>query len=125
MGSSLTRPQLLGLLAPARCVSEGVASAGLGQRLATQRRNALQWRQRWAEFRAAPASAFSFVVSMGLLYGVKLLADSLPSSAAPRALGRRFAPRVLLAGHGSQSASNPHAPGLDCGGRRQSACPAN
>jgi uncharacterized protein len=83
VGSALERPQLPGLLAPTHCVTENTGSSGLGQVLATQRRNALQWRQRWAEFRAAPASAFSFVESMGLLYGGKLLADSLPSIAAP------------------------------------------
>ena len=83
LGSALRRPQLPGLLAPAHCATEHAESAGLGQVLATQRRNALQWRQRWAEFRGAPASAFSFVESMGLLYGPKLLADSLPSTAAP------------------------------------------
>ena len=155
LGSALVRPQLPGLLAPAQCVSEGAGSAALGQVLVAQRRNALQWRQRWAEFRAAPASAFSFVEAMGLLYGAKLFADSLPSTAAavrwedqglpPRAaaalrpclpqaasdpaaaaamargilgamgLVSGFAPLVLLAGHGSQTANNPHAAGLDCG----------
>ena len=154
VGSALTRPQLPGLLAPTQCVSEG-GGAGLGQALATQRRNALQWRQRWAEFRAAPASAFSFVETMGLLYGAKLLSDSLPSTRVPArwedtglplraaaalrpcmpqtasdpaaaaamakgilgAMGlvSNFASLVLLAGHGSQTANNPHAAGLDCG----------
>lgn len=155
VGSGLTRPQLPGLLSPALCVTESTGDAHLAQVLAGKRRSALQWRARWEQFRAAPASGFSFVESLGLLYGAKLVQQSLPSAATPArwedagltaadaaplrpqmpqalsapaegaaiaksvltAMGmvRDFAPLVLLAGHGSQSANNAHAAGLDCG----------
>ncbi len=155
VGSGLTRPQLPGLLAPALSITESTGDANLAQVLAHQRRGALQWRARWEQFRAAPASGFSYVESLGLLYGAKLVKESLPSSTTPArwedaglpadqpaslrpkmpqalsapqegaaiahkvltAMGlvRDLAPLVLIAGHGSQSANNAHAAGLDCG----------
>lgn len=84
LGSELVRPQLPGLLAPAHAVGEQVESPSLAQAWRRRRQAVLQWRQRWAELRGAPASAFSYVESCGLLHGAALLADSLPSTAAPR-----------------------------------------
>ena len=155
LGSVLVRPQVPGLLAPAQRVTESADEPHLATVLTKRRRQALQWRQRWANLRMSPASGFSFVESLGLLYGGKLLSQSLPSSAVPArwedtglpvkstaALRPRlpqaatdpaataamlhgiltamglvdgFAPLVLIAGHGSQSANNPQAAGLNCG----------
>ncbi len=84
LGSDLIRPQLPGLLAPAHEVGEQVESPSLAQAWRRRRQAVLQWRQRWAELRGSPASAFSYVESCGLLHGAALLADSLPSTAAPR-----------------------------------------
>ena len=155
LGSTLVRPQVPGLLAPAQLVTETTDEPHLATVLAKRRRQALQWRERWTDLRMSPASGFSFVESLGLLYGGKLLSQSLPSSAVPArwedtglpvkstaALRPRlpqaatdpaitaamlhgiltamglvdgFAPLVLIAGHGSQSANNPQAAGLNCG----------
>ena len=153
-GSALTRPQLPGLLAPTMLVSE-VATTGHDHDLLIAERNvALDERQRWGTFRRNPSSMFTFVESLGLLYGAKLVKEAIPHTVAPEkweldglhgehrnlrprlsivdddpasaaALAHRvltamglldgFAPLVMLCGHGSRSANNPHASGLDCG----------
>ncbi len=159
--SALTRPQLPGLLAPALNVTESAGTTssttnGFGaEAMLNERSSALAAGARLSRFRSAPASVFSFVESMGLLYGPKLIKDSLPNAAvatkweheglsatsrvglrpqmdlvtddpaAAAAIANRvlrgmglidgFALLVLLCGHGSQSANNPQAAGLDCG----------
>ena len=154
-GSALTRPQLPGLLAPAMNVTEATAPGAELDDMTNERAATLGNRRAWSLFRSAPSSVFSFVESMGLLYGPKLVKDSLAHTEAPakwendglsaesaarlrphmsiadgdpaaaagiakrvlNAMGLTdgFAPLVLICGHGSQTANNPHAAGLDCG----------
>ena len=45
----------------------------------------------------------------------RLAAGILNAMGFPAGSGSDFAPLVMLAGHGSQTANNPHAAGLDCG----------
>ena len=109
----------------------------------TRTRLAERVRRAWGRFKFAAVSSFAFVESMGPVYLVKLVRDSLgitpPESTpdpAPRfetelgqeaaveaaatvlgamTLTRDFAPVVLLLGHGASVVNNPQASALHCG----------
>lgn len=97
----------------------------------------------WGRFKVAAVSSFAFVEAAGPLYIGKLAGDALglkpktqPRDPAPRfdpeptftdrvvmaetvlramSLTDRFAPIVLLVGHGARVVNNPHASALQCG----------
>ncbi|OYY91391.1 MAG: hypothetical protein B7Y45_03705 [Sphingomonas sp. 28-66-16] len=97
----------------------------------------------WGRFKLAAVSSFAFVEAAGPLYGGKLVRDALaatrpdvPGGPPPQldpplalddqldaaekilramSLTERFAPLVLIAGHGARVTNNPHASALQCG----------
>lgn len=142
------------LLKPAHAIRETHPN---GERLAERRSFRHEAHRAWATFKGAAVASFGFVETMGLGYGVRLVADSLRRAPTPASLERdareqgspglavakladrsigmplsqridaaegalramslteSFAPIVVLSAHGSTTANNPYASGLDCG----------
>lgn len=97
----------------------------------------------WGRFKLAAISSFAFVEATGPIYASKLIHDGLgrskndvPHDPSPRfdpalpldtrismaqsvlkgmSLVKRFAPLVIIAGHGANVINNPHASALHCG----------
>lgn len=97
----------------------------------------------WGRFKLAAISSFAFVEATGPIYASKLIHDGLgrskndvPHDPPPRfdpalpldtrismaqsvlkgmSLVKRFAPLVIVAGHGANVINNPHASALHCG----------
>ncbi|MEZ6037807.1 MAG: DUF2309 domain-containing protein [Planctomycetota bacterium] len=83
-GAAEQRPHLPGLLAPTQSSGEQLADAAASAALQHTRQQRLAWRQRWARFKKAPASAFSFVESCGLLSLGRLVREAWSSGAPTR-----------------------------------------
>ncbi|HEY9032705.1 MAG TPA: DUF2309 domain-containing protein, partial [Pseudomonadales bacterium] len=79
-GTSATRPQLPGLLAPAMDISDSSGDAEADKTMVQQRESALKSLFGWQPFKTMPASAFTLVEALGLGYAGKLLKNSLPGS---------------------------------------------
>lgn len=97
----------------------------------------------WGRFKLAAISSFAFVEATGLIYASKLIHDGLgrfknemandpcpqfdpalpldmrismaESVLKAMSLVKRFAPLILVAGHGANVVNNPHASALHCG----------
>lgn len=79
------RPQLPGLLNPVLETVDRVAAPAEQRRIFARRSSALRARRDWDSFRSGASSAFTFVESYGLLYGMDLLRDALGLGGAERA----------------------------------------
>ncbi|RLQ21120.1 DUF2309 family protein [Seongchinamella sediminis] len=78
LGTTATRPQLPGLLAPAIAITDHAADEASGRQIAQRRDGRLRAALGWRNFQSLPLSAFTLVETMGLGYLAKLVKRTLP-----------------------------------------------
>ncbi len=81
LGTSATRPQLPGLLAPALDISDSTGSSASDQHICRERERKLQGNMGWRLFQSVPLSAFTLVETLGLGYLGKLVRRTRPDTA--------------------------------------------
>lgn len=133
----------VGARCPALLVPPVTSMEPLSDQLQAQLTVSRREKEAWKAFQNSAASCFSFVETLGLAFGAALgrtrsharpsCGPATPALSLPAeqsltvrtalaegalrnmSLTRGFSRLVLVCGHGSQSANNPYASGLDCG----------
>ncbi len=83
LGTTATRPQLPGLLAPDLDITDSSGDAELDSKIAAARTGKLRRMSGWRLFQAVPLSTFTLVETLGLGYLGKLVARTLRGNAPP------------------------------------------
>jgi hypothetical protein len=83
LGTSATRPQLPGLLAPDLDITDSSGDEALDSKIVAARTGKLRGMSGWRLFQSVPLSTFTLVETLGLGYLRDLVKRTLPGSAAP------------------------------------------
>ena len=110
LGTTASRPQLPGLLAPSLTATDSAEDSASTQRIVRERDSRLRSLRGWATFQSSPLSAFTLVETLGLGYLGKLVKRTLPETS-----GRRSEDALGLS-NASARALRPALDGLSAGG---------
>jgi len=83
LGTSATRPQLPGLLAPVMDITDSSGDEALDSKIITARADRLRGMSGWRLFQSAPLSTFTLVETLGLGYLRELVNRTLPGHTPP------------------------------------------
>jgi uncharacterized protein YbcC (UPF0753/DUF2309 family) len=83
LGTTATRPQLPGLLAPDLAITDSSGDEALDNKIISVRANRLRGMSGWRLFQSVPLSTFTLVETLGLGYLGELVKRTLPGKAAP------------------------------------------